>query len=104
MLDHSGPSIDNKSLAESVLISYVPSVAPPCCSVPSLLQANRGSVSYEPLSEGQVTEIQRQVHQFTEGTIPEIEVEFCMQAFNGIGESKYTCIACTLESLVLFLM
>ena len=31
-------------------------------------------VSYDPLGEGQIAEIQRQVQQYLDGTIPEIEV------------------------------
>lgn len=36
--------------------------------------SNRTSVSYEPLSEAEVQDIQRQVRQYLEGTLPEIEV------------------------------
>ena len=31
-------------------------------------------MSYDPLGEGQIVEIQRQVQQYLDGTIPEIEV------------------------------
>lgn len=36
--------------------------------------SNRASVSYEPLSETEVQDIQRQVRQYLEGILPEIEV------------------------------
>eukprot|EP00731_Ephydatia_muelleri_P007468 Em0003g1716a len=35
---------------------------------------NRTSISYEPLSEGQISDIQRHIHQFVEGALQEIPV------------------------------
>lgn len=39
-----------------------------------ILQANRASVSYEPFTEGEKEDIQRQVRQYLDGTLTEIEV------------------------------
>lgn len=38
------------------------------------MQVNRTSISYEPLSEGQISDIQRHIHQFVEGALQEIPV------------------------------
>ena len=38
------------------------------------VQANRASVSYEPLTEGEKEDIQRQVRQYLDGSLAEIEV------------------------------
>ena len=36
--------------------------------------ANRGNVSYEPLSENEIQDIQREVKRYLDGTIQDIEV------------------------------
>ena len=38
-------------------------------------QANRASVSYEPLTEGEREDIQRQVRQYLDGSLADIEVK-----------------------------
>ena len=40
------------------------------------IQANRASVNYEPLTESEKEDIQRQVRQYVDGTLTEIEVDF----------------------------
>lgn len=46
-----------------------------------MIQANRASVNYEPLTEGEREDIQRQVRQYVDGTLADIEVEFLILSF-----------------------
>ena len=67
-------------------ISPLPFPSPP--PPPPPLQASRGSVSYEPLSEGQLEEIRREVKQYVEGTLPELEVGWRGEEGEGGGRGE----------------
>lgn len=62
---------------------------------------NRTSVSYEPLSEGQISEIQRHIHQFVEGSLQEIPIVTVQQINEVFAQFKAVIISLEAEKATL---